>query len=181
MVGVIRLSFPLRLKRPVWSGDPLVDFVSALIEPGLQEQLGKRQLPHDALVRHAALVQELLNLLLGIAPGQPVPIAAFQVLEHALAVQLGNSERSLLVDETLGQEIFARHGKSLLRRSSGICAKTVQNSRPIFPKWAPDSSYRKASAISAKPKLWSITGRRPVASIARTKSICWRRFPTISP
>ena len=44
---------------------------------GCQERLGKRQLPHDTLVRHTALVQELLHLLLGIGPDRPVPIAAF--------------------------------------------------------------------------------------------------------
>jgi hypothetical protein len=42
-----------------------------------------------------------------------VPIATFQVPERALAVQLRDSERSLLVHETLGHKIFARHGRSL--------------------------------------------------------------------
>src|SRR4051812_18030932 len=152
-----------------------------LVEPGVEEGLGKGQLPHDALVRDAPLLQELLNLLLGIVPGESLLIAASQVLERALAVQLGDSERGLLVYETLGNEIFARHGRGLLSRSNGIWVRTAQNSRQILPKWAPDSSYRKASAISANPKLRSITGWRSIASRARTKSICWLRLPTISP
>jgi hypothetical protein len=49
-----------------------------------------------------------------------MPIAAFQVLERAFAVQLGHSERGLLVHETLGNKIFARHGRSLPSRSNGV-------------------------------------------------------------
>jgi hypothetical protein len=129
-----------------------------LVEPGLQERLGESELPHDALVRDAALLQELLNLLLGIIPGQSAPIAAFQVLERAFAVQLWDRERGLLVHKAWGNEIFARHTRILLNRSNRVDVGTAQNSRQILPKWAPDSSYRNASAISASPKLRSITG-----------------------
>ena len=76
----------------------------------MQERLGECELPHDALVRDTALVQEFLNLLLGVIPGQSVPVAAFQVPERALAVQLGDSERCLLVQTRLSNEIFARPG-----------------------------------------------------------------------
>ena len=98
----------------------------------MQERLGECELPHDALVRDTALVQEFLNLLLGVIPGQSVPVAAFQVPERAFAVQLRDGERGLLVDEALGNEVLACHGRILLNQSNRVDAGTAHNSGQIL-------------------------------------------------
>ncbi|WP_457091465.1 hypothetical protein [Microvirga sp. P5_D2] len=47
------------------------------IQPRLKKRLGKLQLPHNALMGNASLLQKGLDLLLGIVPRQPLLIAAF--------------------------------------------------------------------------------------------------------
>src|SRR5712691_444248 len=84
-----------------------------LIEPGLEQGLGEFQLPDDAFARDALLLQAILNLLLRISPGQALLIAARQVFQRALAIELGDCEGRLLIHEDSGNQVFARHGRLL--------------------------------------------------------------------
>jgi hypothetical protein len=79
------------------------------IQPRLKKRLGKLQLPHNTLMGHTPLLQEGLDLLLGIFPRQSLLIAAFQILKGSLTVKLRNRERRLLIDKTLCGQILACH------------------------------------------------------------------------
>jgi len=79
------------------------------IQPRLKKRLGELQLPHNALMGNASLLQKRLDLLLGILPRQPLLIAALQILKGPLTVQLRNRERRPLVHKALYDQILACH------------------------------------------------------------------------
>ena len=98
------------------------------IQPRLKKRLGKLQLPHNALVGNASLLQKDLDLLLGIFPRQPLLIAALQVLQGSLAVQLRNRERRPLIQKALRDQILARHRGP--RRSECLLSLRKEARRP---------------------------------------------------
>jgi hypothetical protein len=97
------------------------DVGETLIEPGLEQGLGELQLPDDAFARDAFLLQAILNLLLRIGPGQALAVAARQVLQRALAIELGHCEGRLFIHEDPGNQIFARHEWLLRAQFGRVC------------------------------------------------------------